>query len=78
MTDKQQELDIPSLRVEDVEPRATSHSSQRKKERRSGHTTMSQISGVKKPLQHANSFTGEKLPRYGVETPYEAELGKVR
>lgn len=71
--DKQQELDLPSLRIEDTEPRAN-----KKKERpRHGPTTMSQISGVKKPLCHTNSFTGEKLPKYGVETPYEEELGKV-
>ena len=38
---------------------------------------MSQISGVKKPLHHTNSFTGEKLPKYGVETPYEEDLGKM-
>lgn len=74
--DKQQELDIPSLRVEDVEPRAVTHSTHKKRERRSGTTTMSQISGVKKPLLHTNSFTGEKVPRYGVETPFESDLGK--
>jgi cAMP-specific phosphodiesterase 4 len=39
---------------------------------------MSQISGVKKPLCHTNSFTGEKVPKYGVETPHEDDLGKVR
>jgi hypothetical protein len=38
---------------------------------------MSQISGVKKPLCHTNSFTGEKVPKYGVETPHEDDLGKV-
>jgi cAMP-specific phosphodiesterase 4 len=38
---------------------------------------MSQISGVKKPLCHTNSFTGEKVPKYGVETPYEEDLGKA-
>jgi cAMP-specific phosphodiesterase 4 len=37
--------------------------------------TMSQISGVKKPLSHTNSLT--KLPKYGVETPHEEELGKM-
>lgn len=71
--DKQQELDLPSLRIEDTEPRTN-----KKKERpRHGSTTMSQISGVKKPLCHTNSFTGEKLPKYGVETPYEDDLGKM-
>lgn len=39
--------------------------------------SMSQIQGVKKPLLHANSFTGERLPKYGIETCHEDELGKV-
>lgn len=71
--DKQQELDLPSLRIEDTEPRVS-----KKKERpRHGSNTMSQISGVKKPLCHTNSFTGEKVPKYGVETLHEDDLGKV-
>lgn len=40
--------------------------------------SMSQIQGVKKPLLHANSFSGERLPKYGVDTRQEEELGKVR
>lgn len=36
---------------------------------------MSQISGVKKPLSHTNSLT--KLPKYGVETVLEEDLGKL-
>lgn len=49
----------------------------RKDRPRGPHTTMSQISGInRKPLCHTNSFTGERLPLYGVETPYEEELGK--
>lgn len=35
---------------------------------------MSQISGVRRALSHTNSFTGERLPTYGVETPHEAQL----
>ncbi|KAH8235456.1 hypothetical protein KR032_000591 [Drosophila birchii] len=38
---------------------------------------MSQISGVKRPLSHTNSFTGERLPTFGVETPKENELGTL-
>ena len=38
---------------------------------------MSQIQGVKKPLLHANSFSGPSLPKYGIETTHEEELGKV-
>ncbi|KDR13577.1 cAMP-specific 3',5'-cyclic phosphodiesterase, partial [Zootermopsis nevadensis] len=50
----------------------------KKKERpRHGSNTMSQISGVKKPLCHTNSFTGEKVPKYGVETLHEDDLGKM-
>lgn len=37
---------------------------------------MSQISGVKRPLSHTNSFAGERLPTYGVETPHELPLGR--
>lgn len=37
---------------------------------------MSQISGVKRPLSHTNSFTGERLPTYGVETVHEVLLGQ--
>nr|CAD7451723.1 unnamed protein product [Timema bartmani] len=72
ITNKQQELDLPSLRVEDTEPRAA----KKKEKPRNATGTMSQIIGVKKPLCHTNSFTGEKLPQYGVETPHEEELGK--
>lgn len=39
--------------------------------------TMSHIQGVKRPLCHTNSFTGEKTPKFGVETPHEEELGTV-
>ncbi|XP_063604035.1 3',5'-cyclic-AMP phosphodiesterase-like isoform X1 [Penaeus indicus] len=106
--DQQQELDIPSLRVDDGER-------PKRKERNlssgpssavvpeasvvaalpSTTTTttsdigsvvattgikdvsMSQIQGVKKPLLHANSFSGERLPKYGVDTRQEEELGKI-
>ncbi|XP_071518594.1 3',5'-cyclic-AMP phosphodiesterase 4C isoform X5 [Panulirus ornatus] len=97
--DQQQDLDIPSLRVDDGER-------PKKKERTvsgsltgsqapqsvlaavpsttstittTGHkeVSMSHIQGVKKPLLHANSFTGERLPKYGVETIHEEELGKI-
>lgn len=40
-----------------------------------GGPPMSQISGVKRPLSHTNSFTGERLPAHGVETPHETALG---
>ena len=40
-------------------------------------STMSQITGIKKPLCHANSLLADTVPKYGVETPHEVELGKV-
>lgn len=75
-TDKQQELDIPSLRIDEGSENV-SKAVPPKGRARGAHTTMSQISGVnRKPLHHTNSFTGERLPLYGVETPHEQELGK--
>ena len=38
---------------------------------------LSQISGVKKPLGHTNSFSGNTLPEYGVETKHPEKLAKV-
>ncbi|KAH8386938.1 hypothetical protein KR093_003679 [Drosophila rubida] len=77
--DKQQEFDLPSLRVEEN----TEHSSaptatqQYARSRSPRGPPMSQISGVKRPLSHTNSFTGERLPTFGVETPRENELGTL-
>ncbi|XP_074110213.1 phosphodiesterase dunce isoform X3 [Cotesia typhae] len=78
--DKQQELDLPSLRIEDAASTSGSGDSRsaKKKERaQRGPAAMSHISGVKRPLTHTNSFTGERVPVHGVETPYDEELGKV-
>ncbi|RZF42950.1 hypothetical protein LSTR_LSTR004252 [Laodelphax striatellus] len=77
--DKQQDLDIPSLRTDDVVPEGLPGrtGAVKKKERSGRPTPMSHISGVKRPLTHTNSFTGEKLPKYGVETLHEDELGKL-
>ncbi|XKL62450.1 hypothetical protein PGB90_002283 [Kerria lacca] len=79
--DKQQELDIPTLRTDDVqtsEPRLNTKSIKKSSGVDNGAAPrMSHISGVKRPLCHANSFTGEKLPKYGVETKYEEELGET-
>nr|XP_022917601.1 cAMP-specific 3',5'-cyclic phosphodiesterase isoform X2 [Onthophagus taurus] len=74
--DKQQELDIPSLRIDEGSENV-SKAVPRKERPRGPHTTMSQISGInRKPLCHTNSFTGERLPLHGVETPHEDMLGK--
>lgn len=89
--DKQQELDIPSLQIEDitnatssspgVKPAAGIH---KKPGRAGSHTTtsnsqqpMSQIVGIKKPLSHTNSLAGVQVPKYGVDTAYEVEVGQV-
>lgn len=73
--DKQQELDLPALRVEETEPRGATA---KRKERGPGRVVpMSHISGVKRPLTHTNSFTGETLPKYGVQAPNEEALGKT-
>lgn len=43
-----------------------------------GGPPMSQISGVSRPLlSHTNSFTGERVPTFGVETPHENALGTL-
>jgi len=79
-TDKQQERDLPSLRIEDAVAVAgtTDARAAKKKDRaQRGPAAMSHISGVKRPLTHTNSFTGERVPLHGVETPHEEELGKV-
>ncbi|XP_014602080.1 PREDICTED: cAMP-specific 3',5'-cyclic phosphodiesterase, isoform F isoform X6 [Polistes canadensis] len=78
--DKQQELDLPSLRIEDAVAAAGSVDARaaKKKDRvQRGPASMSHISGVKRPLTHTNSFTGERVPPHGVETPYEEGLGKL-
>lgn len=74
-------MDIPSLRLEegsvDALPPSKSSGAPRKERPRPSPTPMSQISGVnRKSLCHTNSFTGERPPTYGVETPHEEELGK--
>ncbi|XP_041357880.1 cAMP-specific 3',5'-cyclic phosphodiesterase 4C-like [Gigantopelta aegis] len=61
--DKQQDLDIPTLKVEQGEPI---------KDIQEGNRPMSRIIGVRK-LEHANSFTGI-VPKFGVETPFKEKL----
>merc|ERR1719237_185839 len=72
--DKQQEVDINSLRLSESEEDTKGCRGPGKGER----APLSQISGVKRPLGHTNS--GSTLPQYGVEpdTPkHEAELAKI-
>ncbi|XP_055683455.1 cAMP-specific 3',5'-cyclic phosphodiesterase isoform X4 [Lutzomyia longipalpis] len=76
--DKQQEFDLPSLRIDENEvANITSTSHPRSRSPRFGGPPMSQISGVRRPLSHTNSFTGERLPTFGVETPHETQLGTL-
>ena len=72
--DKQQEVDINNLRLEEELVAGGS--------RCKGDlppAPLSKISGVKKPLGHTNSFCGATLPKYGVEPTleHEAELATV-
>merc|ERR1719391_1098649 len=74
--DKQQEVDINSLRLSESEEDSKGCRGPGRGER----APLSQISGVKRPLGHTNSFSGSTLPQYGVEpdTPkHEAELAKI-
>ncbi|XP_032307958.1 cAMP-specific 3',5'-cyclic phosphodiesterase, isoforms N/G isoform X7 [Drosophila ananassae] len=87
--DKQQEFDLPSLRVDENPEHAAATAAggtggQHPAGGAAGNRCrsprgppMSQISGVKRPLSHTNSFTGERLPTFGVETPKENELGTL-
>ncbi|XP_044003354.1 cAMP-specific 3',5'-cyclic phosphodiesterase isoform X2 [Aphidius gifuensis] len=76
--DKQQELDLPSLRIDEAVASVSDTRTAKKKDRvQRGPAAMSHISGVKRPLTHTNSFTGERVPLYGVETTNETELGTV-
>lgn len=122
-SDQQQDLDIPSLRVDEGDrvkkhkertisgaslPGATTQQQQLQQQQQPALTSvaaqaaaaaaitqgvspaagvsgsvhkdvsMSHIQGVKKALLHTNSFSGERLPKYGVDTTHEEELGKVR
>lgn len=60
--DKQQDLDIPQVNLEQNDKSAEKTS------------PMTKIIGVRK-LKHTNSYT--TVPKYGVETRHPDELGKV-
>ncbi|XP_069125970.1 3',5'-cyclic-AMP phosphodiesterase 4C-like isoform X2 [Argopecten irradians] len=70
--DKQQELDLPTFKVED-------HKDQPIREEKevtpdSERRPMTKITGVRK-LKHANSFTGI-VPKFGVETTHPEDLSQ--
>ncbi|BFZ16436.1 hypothetical protein BsWGS_19474 [Bradybaena similaris] len=67
-TYKQQELDLPTLKVEHTEQSAKDKASEKSR-------PMCQISGLRK-LKHANSFQGI-VPTHGVDTPHKEDLTKI-
>lgn len=66
--DKQQELDLPTVKVDEPHTKKKEDSSTPSDSRKS---PMTQITGVRK-IKHANSFTGT-VPKFGVE-PTNADL----
>lgn len=71
---------MPSLRIDENEiPQLnTQKPANRSRSPRFGGPPMSQISGVSRPLlSHTNSFTGERMPTFGVDTPHENALGTL-
>lgn len=72
-TYKQQELDIPTFKIEENEENQLSYNEKENQKETGKRHPMTQITGVRK-LKHANSFTGV-VPKYGVETPHKEELG---
>ncbi|XP_043207362.1 cAMP-specific 3',5'-cyclic phosphodiesterase, isoforms N/G-like isoform X6 [Amphibalanus amphitrite] len=71
--DPRQEMDMPSQEEVDAGQGKGNTTGRSSRER----STMSQITGIKKPLCHANSLLAETVPKYGVETTQEVELGKA-
>ncbi|XP_063703547.1 3',5'-cyclic-AMP phosphodiesterase isoform X4 [Culicoides brevitarsis] len=76
--DKQQDYDLPSLVEENLASERSPQVRSRSPRSTNVPPPMSQIAGFnKKPLMHTNSFTSDRLPSYGVETPHEAQLGQA-
>ena len=73
-SDKKQEFDLDTLKEEDEETEETIVPQLPKSKGKAGQA-MSRISGIKKTVCHSNSFS--VLPKYGVETHREEELGRV-
>ncbi|KAF8785459.1 cAMP-specific 3' like protein [Argiope bruennichi] len=74
INDKKQEFDLDTLKEEDEETEEVTVAPLPKSKGRAGQA-MSRISGIKKTVCHSNSFT--VLPKYGIETPREEELGEL-
>ncbi|GIY87695.1 hypothetical protein CEXT_166962 [Caerostris extrusa] len=73
MNDKKQEFDLDTLKEEDEETEEISSIAPLPKSKGRAGQAMSKISGIKKTVCHSNSFS--ILPKYGIETPREEELG---
>ncbi|GIX95252.1 hypothetical protein CDAR_256561 [Caerostris darwini] len=71
--DKKQEFDLDTLKEEDEETEEISSIAPLPKSKGRAGQAMSKISGIKKTVCHSNSFS--ILPKYGIETPREEELG---
>ncbi|XP_064606899.1 3',5'-cyclic-AMP phosphodiesterase 4C-like isoform X3 [Liolophura sinensis] len=69
--DKQQELDVPALKVESSGETVSTPTPEKKSDKQ---RPMSQISGIRK-LRKTNSFSGN-VPKFGVETPHTEQLEK--
>ena len=64
------------MRIDENE--AVTSQQKRSRSPRFGGPPMTQITGVSRPLlSHTNSFTGERLPTFGVDTPHEQVLGTL-
>lgn len=72
--DKKQEFDLDTLKEEDEETEEIVVPPLPKSQGKAGQA-MSRISGIKKTVCHSNSFS--VLPKYGVETHREEELGRL-
>ena len=76
IADKETEVDLPLLKVEDTDD-LFSPASCSSQPSSSAAGIMSSISGVK-PLQHRSSVSGSgEIPRYGIDVPNETALEQV-
>ncbi|XP_054709591.1 cAMP-specific 3',5'-cyclic phosphodiesterase 4C-like [Uloborus diversus] len=71
--DKKQEFDLDTLKEEEEEETEEIQIAPLPKSKGKAGRAMSRISGIKKTVCHSNSFS--VLPKYGVETAREEELG---
>lgn len=72
---------MPSFRIEEEGPHVSgpgidrSPQGRARSPRLTNPPPMSQIAGFnRRPLMHTNSFTSDRLPLHGVETPHEVQL----